>query len=66
MKNIKKIRVLIVEDQAVVREGLAAILSYQADIEVVGQAKDGIEAVEMLSCLTWLCLDRMGLLQSRF
>jgi NarL family two-component system response regulator LiaR len=48
MKNTKKIRVLIDEDQAVVREGLAAILSYQADIEVVGQAKDGIEAVEML------------------
>ncbi len=46
---MKKIRVLIVEDQAVVREGLAAILSYQADIEVVGQAKDGIEAVEMLN-----------------
>jgi len=45
---MKKIRVLIVEDQAVVREGLAAILSYQTDIEVVGQAKDGIEAVEML------------------
>jgi len=44
---MKKIRVLIVEDQAVVREGLAAILSYQTDIEVVGQAKDGIEAVEM-------------------
>jgi NarL family two-component system response regulator LiaR len=46
---MKKIRVLIVEDQAVVREGLAAILSYQSDIEVVGQAKDGIEAVEMLA-----------------
>jgi NarL family two-component system response regulator LiaR len=45
---MKKIRVLIVEDQAVVREGLAAILSFQSDIEVVGQAKDGIEAVEML------------------
>lgn len=45
---MKKIRVLIVEDQAVVREGLAAILSYQSDVEVVGQAKDGIEAVEML------------------
>ncbi len=45
---MKKIRVLIVEDQAVVREGLAAILSLQSDIEVVGQAKDGIEAVEML------------------
>jgi two-component system, NarL family, response regulator LiaR len=46
---MKKIRVLIVEDQAIVREGLAAILSYQTDIEVVGQAKDGIEAVEMVS-----------------
>jgi two-component system, NarL family, response regulator LiaR len=46
---MKKIRVLIVEDQAIVREGLAAILSYQTDIEVVGQAKDGIEAVEMVN-----------------
>jgi NarL family two-component system response regulator LiaR len=49
MKNTKKIRVLLVEDQAVVREGLAAILSFVEDIEVVGQAKDGIEAVEMLA-----------------
>jgi NarL family two-component system response regulator LiaR len=45
---MKKIRVLLVEDQAVVREGVAAILSYVPDIEVVGQAKDGIEAVEVL------------------
>ena len=45
---MKKIRVLLVEDQAVVREGVAAILSYQKDIEVVGQAKDGIEAIELL------------------
>jgi len=45
---MKKIRVLIVEDEAIVREGLAAIFSYQSDFEVVGQAKDGIEAVEML------------------
>jgi NarL family two-component system response regulator LiaR len=44
---MKKIRVLIVEDQSVVREGLAAMLSFSEDIDVVGQAKDGIEAVEM-------------------
>ena len=44
---MKKIRVLIVEDQSVVREGLAAMLSFSTEIEVVGQAKDGIEAVEL-------------------
>lgn len=43
---MKKIRVLVVEDQAVVREGIVAILSFQPDIEVVGQAGDGLEAVE--------------------
>jgi NarL family two-component system response regulator LiaR len=43
-----KIRVLLVEDESIVREGVAAILSYQSDIEVVGQAKDGIEAVELV------------------
>jgi two-component system, NarL family, response regulator LiaR len=45
---MKKIRVLLVEDESVVREGVAAILSLVPDIEVVGQAKDGVEAVEML------------------
>jgi len=42
---MKKIRVLVVEDQTVVREGVVAILSFQQDIEVVGQAEDGIWAV---------------------
>jgi NarL family two-component system response regulator LiaR len=44
---MKKIRILVVEDQNVVREGLVAILSYQPDIEVVGEAEDGIQAVEV-------------------
>ena len=44
---MKKIKVLVVDDQSVVREGVAAILSLQADIEVVGQAEDGIRAVEL-------------------
>jgi len=44
---MKKIRVLLVEDEAIVREGIAAILGYQEEIEITGQAKDGIEAVEL-------------------
>ena len=44
---MKKIRVLLVEDEAIVREGIAAILAYQEEIEITGQAKDGIEAVEL-------------------
>ena len=39
------IRVLIVDDHPVVREGLTAMLETQADIEVVGEASDGLEAV---------------------
>ena len=44
---MKKIRILVVEDQNVVREGMIAILSFQTDMEVVGEAADGIQAVEM-------------------
>ncbi|MGI8478319.1 MAG: response regulator [Gaiellaceae bacterium] len=40
------IRVLIVDDHAVVREGLQAFLELQDGIEVVGEAEDGQEAVE--------------------
>jgi NarL family two-component system response regulator LiaR len=45
---MKKIRVLIAEDHAIVRDGLAAILSFQSDIEIVGQAQNGEEAMELL------------------
>ncbi len=44
---MKKIRILVVEDQNVVREGIIAILSFQSDVEVVGEAEDGIQAVEL-------------------
>jgi DNA-binding NarL/FixJ family response regulator len=40
-------RILIAEDQAIVREGLAALVGYQADMEVVGSAPDGEEAVRL-------------------
>lgn len=45
---MKKIRVLLVEDENVVREGLSAILSFAPDIEVVGQAEDGVRALELV------------------
>ncbi len=39
------VRVLLVDDQVLFREGLRTLLSVQRDIEVVGEAGDGIEAV---------------------
>ena len=45
---MKKIRLLVVDDQTVVREGLAAILANYSDIEVIGQASDGIQAMEIV------------------
>lgn len=41
-----KIRVLIADDHAVVRQGLRLFLDLQDDIEVVGEAEDGAKAVE--------------------
>ena len=40
-----KIRVLIVDDNEVVREGLEALLTPHADIEIVGKAVDGLDAI---------------------
>jgi DNA-binding NarL/FixJ family response regulator len=41
----RRVRVLVAEDQALVRDGLAALVGYQNDMEVVGCACDGAEAV---------------------
>lgn len=40
------IRVLVVDDQALVRDGFAMVLDHEDDIEVVGKAGTGVEAVE--------------------
>ncbi|MCK4331385.1 MAG: response regulator transcription factor [Dehalococcoidia bacterium] len=42
---VEAIRILIADDHPVVREGLFAMLSRQSDFEVVGEARDGVEAV---------------------
>ena len=44
---MKKITVLLAEDHMIVREGLRALLNSEKDIEVVGEAENGHQAVEM-------------------
>jgi DNA-binding NarL/FixJ family response regulator len=45
----ERIRVMLVEDHAVVRQGLIALLTTLPDIEIVGSASDGLEAIELFS-----------------
>lgn len=44
---MSRYRVLLVDDHALLREGLAGIIASQPDMEVAGQASDGLEAVVM-------------------
>lgn len=41
-----KLKILIVDDHAIVRDGLAAILKFQKDMTVVGEADDGQAAIQ--------------------
>jgi two-component system, NarL family, response regulator LiaR len=44
---MEKMRILLAEDHKVVREGTRRLLESQPDFEVVGEASDGVEAVEL-------------------
>ncbi len=44
---MEKIKILLAEDHKVVREGTRRLLESQSDLEVVGEASDGVEAVEL-------------------
>ena len=48
MSSESRIKVMIVDDHAIVREGIAEVLDQAGDFEVVGQAGDGEEAVNMV------------------
>jgi NarL family two-component system response regulator LiaR len=44
---MKPIRILVVDDESVVRDGVVAILSFQTDMKVVGEAEDGMKAIDL-------------------
>ena len=46
-RSSEKIRVLVVDDHPVVREGLASMVASHVDLEIVGEASDGEEAVRL-------------------
>lgn len=52
MTDTEKIRVMLVDDQPVVRSGLSAFLMVHSDMELVGEAGDGARAVRLCSQLT--------------
>jgi NarL family two-component system response regulator LiaR len=42
----EKIRILVVDDHAIVRTGISAWIETEADLELAGEASDGVEAIE--------------------
>ena len=48
---MKKIRILIADDHPIFRDGLRKLLSLEEDFQVIGEAEDGKEAVEMVQKL---------------
>jgi len=50
-KTMRKIRIVIADDHAVVRQGTRSLLEREKDLEVVGEAGDGEEAVKLIDQL---------------
>jgi DNA-binding NarL/FixJ family response regulator len=48
----KRIRVLLAEDHTIVRQGIAALLGTESDMEVVGEASNGLEAIALAKRLS--------------
>jgi len=46
------IRILVVDDHVMVRDGISALLNRQTDMEVIGEASDGAEAIAMFRQLS--------------
>ena len=52
MTSVTNIRIMIIDDHPVVRVGLASMLSTQPDINVVGSASSGVEALALLETIS--------------
>jgi NarL family two-component system response regulator LiaR len=51
MTDTQPIRVLIADDHAIVREGLRALIDTEPGMELVGEARDGVEAIQLARSL---------------
>lgn len=49
LKEMNIVQLLVVDDYAMMRQGLRSVLDAYEDIEVVGEARDGMEAVKLVS-----------------
>lgn len=49
---MKKIKVIVVDDHSLIREGLTKLLELEKDIEVVGQASNGDEAIDLINSIS--------------
>ena len=49
MSSTQRIRVLCVDDHPIVREGLTSIVALQPDMEIVGAAESGAQALRILA-----------------
>ena len=45
---MQRLKVLLADDHLLFRKGLVSLLSYREDIEIVGEASDGLEAIEII------------------
>ena len=49
--TMKEIKIILVDDQAIVRDGIKAILINEPFIKIVGEASDGVELIEQLKTI---------------
>jgi DNA-binding NarL/FixJ family response regulator len=51
-RTVKQINILLVDDVSSVRKGLSTVLQLMDDLKIVGEAKNGLEAVQLAKQLT--------------